>query len=140
MAIVEPIRIEGLSKFSRDLRKLDSDLPKVLRIAFNEAADIVVQDARPRVPRKTGKARASIKTRSTRTSVRIVAGGPRAPWYPFIDFGGSVGKNRSVRRPFLKDGRYLYKSYFDLKASGKIQAVLEKALLDVAKSAGIEVT
>lgn len=133
----DPIRIEGLREFTRNLRQLDSDLPKALRVAFNQAADVVVQDAKPRVPRKTGKAQASIKARSTRAAVRVVAGGRTAPWYPWLDFGGRVGKNRSIKRPFLKDGRYLYESYFGLKKSGEFERVLTKALLDVAAQAGV---
>lgn len=132
------IKIEGLREFQRNLRKLDNDLPKTLRIAMNQAADLVVQDAKPRVPKKTGKAQASIKVASTRTAVRVKAGGRRAPYYPWLDWGGAVGRKKSVRRPFIKDeGRYLYRSYFDLKASGEFQLALEKALLDVAAQAGV---
>lgn len=135
--MADPIKVEGLREFVRNLQKLDSDLPKALRVAFNQAADVVVQDARPGVPRKTGKAAASIKARSTRTAVRVVAGGNRAPYYPWLDFGGRVGKKRSVKRPFLKDGRFIYESYFKLKASGEFERVLTKALLDVAAQAGV---
>lgn len=138
--MTEPIRIEGLAEFSRNLRKLDSDLPKALRVAMNQAADLVISDARPRVPRKTGKAQASLKARSTRTAVRIQAGGPRAPWYPWLDFGGRVGRRKSVRRAFLKEGRYLYPAYFRSRDSGAFQRVLTEALLDVARQAGVEVT
>jgi hypothetical protein len=44
----------------------------------------------------------------------------------------------SVRRPFLKEGRYIYASYFaNADEYGK---VLEEALLEVARQAGVEVT
>jgi hypothetical protein len=134
---VDPIQVTGLREFSRNLKKLDSDLPKALRIALNQAADIVVSDARPKVPRKSGRAAASIKARSTRTASRVVGGSNRAPYYPWLDFGGRVGRNKSVRRAFLKEGRYIYKSYFD--NSDEFAKVLEEALLDVARQAGVEV-
>lgn len=137
--MIDPIKVDGLAQFSRNLKKLDSDLPKALRVALNEAADLVVTGAKTRVPKKTGKAAASIKPASTRTAVRVKAGGKRAPYYPWLDFGGRVGKRRSVKRPFLKEGRYLYDVYFDLRDSGRIQQVLQKALLDVASQAGVEV-
>lgn len=133
----EPIRVQGLAEFSRNLKKLDSDLPKALRIALNDAADVVVGEARPRVPRRSGRAAASIKARSTRTAARVQEGGRRAEYMPWLDFGGRVGRNRSVRRPFIKEGRYIYRAYFD--NSSRFQAVLEQALIDVARSAGIEV-
>lgn len=136
--MTEPIRVEGLREFSRNLKKLDADLPKALRIALNEAADVVVKGARPKVPRKSGRAAASIKARSTRTAVRVVGGGNRVPYYPWLDFGGRVGRNKSVRRPFLKEGRYIYASYF--ANTDEFTKVLESALLDVARQAGVEVT
>lgn len=134
------IKIDGLAQFSRNLKKIDSELPKALRIAMNEAADVVVQAARPKVPKRTGRAARSIRVASTRTAVRVRAGGRRAPYYSWLDFGGRVGRRRSVIRPFLKEGRYLYKEYFDLRDSGELRQVLERALLNVVEQAGIEVT
>lgn len=135
----EAIRIDGLQKFSRDLKRLDNDLPKALRVALNSAVELVVDDAKPKVPRRRGRAQGSIKPRSTRTMARITAGGSRAPHYPWLDFGGAVGRKRSVTRQFRKKGRYLYKAYFANRDSGKFGEAMEEALLDVAKSAGIEV-
>lgn len=134
---VEPIKIDGLRAFTKSLKELDAEAPKALRVAFNGAADIVVTEAKPKVPRVSGKASGSIKARSTRTAVRIAAGGNRAPWYPWLDFGGRVGKNRSVRRPFLKEGRYIYKAFFANR--DRVGDVTEQALIDVAKKAGLEV-
>lgn len=134
------ITIDGLRQFSRDLKKLDDSLPKALRIAMNQAANMVVDEAKPRVPKRTGRAAAAIRAASTRTAVRVRTGGQRAPYYPWLDFGGRVGRNRSVRRPFLKKGRYVYPAYFALHDSGRIQQVLQQALLDVARQTGVEVT
>lgn len=134
----DPIKVDGLAQFSRDLRKLDADLPKALRLALNEAADVIVGYAVPRIPKRTGRAARSVKARSTRTAVRVVGGGNRAPYYPWLDFGGRVGPKKSVHRPFLKDGRYIYEGYF-VKRS-EFSEVLERALLGVARQAGIEVT
>lgn len=136
--MTDPIRVDGLAEFRRNLKKLDGDLPKALRIALNEAADIVVGDARPRVPTRTGRAAASIKARSTQTAVRVVGGSKRVPYYPWLDFGGKVGRRKSVRRAFLKEGRYLYRSYFDNR--DEFSKVLTAALIDVARQAGVEVT
>lgn len=135
--MAEPIRVEGLSEFARNLKKLDADLPKTLRTALNEAADVVVNYARPRIPKMSGRAARSLRARSTRTEVRVSAGGNRAPYYPWLDFGGRVGRNKSVRRPFLKDGRYIYKGYFARKT--EFGEALEGALLKTAAAAGVEV-
>ncbi len=137
--MVDAIRVDGLAQFSRNLKRLDADLPKALRVALNDAANVLVADARPRIPTLTGKARKSLRAASTRDKVRIRAGGRRAPYYPWLDFGGKVGRNKAVARPFYKDGRFIYKSYRDLTRSGKFQTTLTGALLDVVRQAGIEV-
>lgn len=133
------LTVRGLSEFSRDLRQLDNELPKALRLVLNDVAEQFIGEVRPHIPRRTGAARASLKPRSSRTQVRVSVGGRRAPYYPWLDFGGRVGKNRSVKRPFLKHGRYIYNAYFKNRDSGKFQEALEKGLLDVARQAGIEV-
>lgn len=131
------VQIDGLNQFVRNLKKLDADLPKALRVAFNDATNLVIDYAKPRVPRRTGRAQASIKARSTRTAARVAIGGNRAPYMPWLDFGGRTGPNRSVVRPFLKEGRYLYKALAVKRP--QLQEALEKALLDAARSAGVEV-
>ena len=131
--MAEPIKIEGLREFTKNLKTLDSELPKAVRMAFNEAADIVVGSARPRIPTKSGKARASVKARSTRTAARVVGGSTRVPYYPWLDFGGHVGRNRSISRPFLKDGRYIYDAYFREKP--RFVEAMEHGLITVAARA-----
>lgn len=135
--MAEAIRIDGLKQFRANLKAMDSALPKALRLAFNEAADIVVTDARGRVPARSGNARGSVKARSTQTYSRVVGGGNKAPYYPWLDFGGRVGRNRSVRRPFIKDGRYIYDAYH--RNRNRYVEVLQDALVQVAREAGIEV-
>lgn len=133
------LRVQGLTEFSRNLKQLDGDLPKALRLALNEAGQLVVDRAVPKVPRRSGKAARSIKARSTRTQVRVSEGGNSARHMPWLDFGGSVGRHKSVHRPFLKRGRYLFPAYIALRDSGEFEDVLNTALLKVAAQAGVEV-
>ena len=135
----EPIKIEGLNEFVRNLKALDAALPKAVRVAFNDSADVVVDDARPRIPRRSGRARGSVRSRSTQTYARVSGGGAKAPYYPWLDFGGSVGPAGSVRRSFFTEGRYIYRAYYDNVASGQFERVMVRALLGVVESAGIEV-
>lgn len=134
----EPIRVEGMNEWNRALRRLDSEAPKALRIAHNKAAQIVVDTARPRVPLGPGKgghAKDSIRVASTRTSTRVKAGSKRIPYYPWLDFGGSVGPKRSVRRPFIKEGRYIFAAYNDNKP--EIADTLKRELEAVINAAGL---
>lgn len=135
--MAETIRIDGLDQFVRNLRKLDKDLPKALRVAFNSAADIVIGYARPKIPVRSGRAARTLRAQSTRTAVRVTAGGKRAPYYPWLDFGGRVGRKKSVKRPFIGDGRYLYAGLHAERE--RIHQATVDALLDAARSAGVEV-
>jgi hypothetical protein len=137
--VAEAIHIDGLKEFNRALKSIDSALPKATRVALNEAADLVVSDARPKIPKRTGRAAASLRSSSTRTAVRVSGGGRRAPYLPWLDFGGRVGRNRSIVRPFIKEGRYIYHSYSRQRDSGRFVEVLSDALVNVARRAGMEV-
>lgn len=136
--VAEPIRIDGLAQFTRDLKKLDNDLPKAVRVALNEAVDLVVDYAQPRVPSRSGRARRSIRSKSTRTEARVSGGGKRVPYYGWLDFGGRTGRSRSVNRPFFKEGRYLWKGL--VVKRDELSTRLEKVLVGVVERAGIEVT
>lgn len=134
--LIEPVQIEGLRDIVRALRQVDADLPKALRLAANMAADIVVNEARRDVPTRTGRAKASIKAKSTRTAARVTSGGRRAPYMPFLDYGGRVGRNKSVRRPYISDGRYVYPAFRRKRA--EFEAVLRDQLRSVVRGAGLE--
>lgn len=152
------IGIEGLTEFNRGLRKLDKDAPKGLKVALDQAANLLVNRTRPLVPQRTGAAAKSLKAKSTRTSARVSAGGPKARYYAWLDFGGTVGKGRkaavatgrgrrrtagqqaqggSVRRPYYKEGRYIYPTLRKIRP--EIEATLQQALIGVAHDAGLDV-
>lgn len=134
------IRITGLNEFRRALRRIDRDAPKGLRKAGNKAADIVVAEAKPRVPvgpAKGGHAKTSIRAASTASAARVRGGGKRFPYYPWLDFGGRVGRNNSVHRPFIKSGRYIWAAF--VAERDRVEGVLRDELTDVARQAGARV-
>lgn len=132
------IEVTGLREFQRELRKMDSDLPKQVRIALNQASQLVIDKATPLIPRRTGRAANSLKVRSSQREARIAAGGKRAPYYPWLDFGGKVGKRKSVDRPFYKEGRYIYPTL--RKNREHVIEIMQTALSDLARDSGVEVT
>jgi hypothetical protein len=133
---VDPIRVEGLARLNRALKTMGSDLPKGLRLAGNEAALIVVSDARPKVPRRTGRAMSTIRAASTRTASRVTEGGKMAPYMPWLDYGGKVGREKKTVRPFVSGGRYVYPSFHENR--DRIERVLFEALGKVVVDAGLE--
>jgi hypothetical protein len=132
------IEIKGIKEFQASLRKMDADLPKQLRIALNQASQLVIDKARADVPTRSGAARASLKVRSSQREARVAAGGRKAPYYPWLDFGGKVGRGKSVHRPFFKEGRYIYPAL--RKNREEITQVMLTAVSDLARGAGLEVT
>lgn len=134
------VKVDGLREFRRGLKDLDKGLPKVLRLAFNEAVSIVVADAQPDVPRRSGKAAGSIKGASTQSAAKIKAGGNKAPYFPWLDFGGKRrGRGGGIaERPFRKVGRYIWHSFADNR--DQIIEATEGALVEIARRAGLEVT
>ena len=140
--VMEPLRVEGLNDLAKRLKGLDPEFHKALRPALNDAAEIVVKIARPLVPVRTGKARKSIKVSSTSKEARVAEGGT-APYMPWLDYGGKVGRGRdgkgtgSVSRPFIKEGRYLYPAYRSQRHN--IVRLLDKRLNAVVEAAGLKV-
>lgn len=87
-------------------------LPRAVRQAEAGSARIVARRAQARVPHGPavgGHAASSI--RSIGPEVR--GGGPRYPYYPWLEFGGRVGPQGSVRRRWVQGGRYIYPSMVD---------------------------
>jgi hypothetical protein len=133
------IKIEGLREFQAALRQMDSDLPKQLRLTLNEAGGIIVDYVQAHIEVKSGRARASIKARSSQRTGQVAIGGNRAPYAPWLDFGGEGRiKGRPAKRPFIKEGRYVYRG-LRLK-SEDIVAVMARGLTELAAGAGLDVT
>lgn len=131
------IHIEGLAQLNRGLRRLGADAPKGLRLAQNEAADTLIDHTRPKIPAVSGAARRSLVARSTRTSARVAVGGKRAPWFPWLDFGGEGRRpGRPAKRAFLKEGRYVYPTLREVRP--QIEEQLQDALTAVIRGAGLE--
>lgn len=136
------VKVEGLREFQRNLKKLDRELPKALRMALNDATEIVVTEARPRIPRRSGRAASTLKMKSTQTRARVSEGGSRAPYVPWLDFGGQIGKRsgkaRGQRgvRPYLgKHGRYVFAAYNARRREFKERMV--EMLVDLAHKADL---
>jgi hypothetical protein len=130
------IEVGGLAQLSRALKKVDSDAPKQLRIGLNNAAGLLVDRVRPKIPSLTGAARRSLVARSTRTSARVAVGGKRAPYFPWMDFGGAGKKaGRPAQRPFFKEGRYVYPTLREIRP--QIEKQLQDSISAVVRGAGL---
>lgn len=135
--MAEVVSIEGLRELQAALKRIDGQSQKKLRVVLNDAVQIIAEEAKGKVPTRSGRAAGSIKAQSSQREAQIKAGGGRAPYYPWLDFGGAVGRNNSVRRPFIKDGRYLYPTYKDKKT--EFIQKMEEGLIELIESSGLKV-
>lgn len=131
------IAVKGLREFTGSLRRMDAALPKAVRVALNGCADFLIGKTKPQIPKRSGAAAASLKARSSQSAVRIAVGGRKAPYYPWLDFGGRVGRGNSVVRPFFKEGRYLFPTLRNNR--DEFTRIMQKAVTDVAQGAGLDV-
>jgi hypothetical protein len=137
MSSTGKITITGLREYQRSLRAMDAGLPKMLRLVFNDAVGLVIDWAKPRIPQRTGRARGSLKAKSSQRTAGISIGGNRAPWVPWLDFGGEGRrKGRPPNRPFLKDGRYVYEGLRVKRAD--VTEVMSAGMIRLAREAGFE--
>jgi hypothetical protein len=130
----ETIRVHGLKEYQQALRTIDKDLGVELRKGLNEAAEIVVRAARPLVPVRTGRAAASMKPGSSQRGAAIKAGGSQAAYWSWLEWGGRVGRGKSVFRPFIPEGRTIYPSL--RTRNDEILAKLDEVIGRLAERAG----
>jgi hypothetical protein len=133
------ITVTGMREFQRALRDMEAGLPKQIRVALNLGSKVVIDYAQPRMPRKTGRAAGSLTARSSQREARVALGGRRAPYAPWLDFGGEGRvKGRPPHRDFIRGGRYVYKG-LEVKRADIVQ-IMSDALTELARSAGLDVT
>lgn len=114
------VQVRGLREVTSALRAVDKELPRQLRQEFLQVARLVASDAASTVPRRTGAAAGSIKPRASQSGAGVAFGGNAAPYYPWLDFGGTTGKGHrpgvpgsgSIEREWKGnprgEGRYVY--------------------------------
>jgi hypothetical protein len=136
------VQVTGIPELMRALREMEPDTYKELRASLKQVADHVVGKAQQRMPFGPPSLHAmqsALKPSATSQGARITfpAGGADSRddplgYYPWLDFGGTVGRGRvsagftidkrgrahsshqvasregGVIRPVVKGGRFLY--------------------------------
>jgi len=122
------IDVRDLRKLRRALNDADREFGKKLRTANKEAAEVVLKEAIPLVPVRTGKLQRSTKVRASQTSASIKSGSKsRVPYAPPIHWGW---KARNI-----DPSEYLYSAI--VKSRQKVLDVYSKSLEKVIKDAGL---
>lgn len=82
----------GLKELAASLKSAGDMMPHELRNALLGIAKEVRDVAAQRMPWKTGAAARSVRASATPQGASVSEGGPTAPYVPWLDFGGSVGR------------------------------------------------
>ena len=101
----DSVKIEGLSKLQRDLRKLSTDALDLNKEEFLETnkrvAEIIIGESKKYVPVLTGALAQSVRNASTKKSAKVRAGTVGVPYAGPIHFGWP---SRGIRpNPFFYD-------------------------------------
>jgi phage gpG-like protein len=129
------VNVRGVKELQAALRQVETKLPRELRVAFNDAARSVVSRAGGQVPKRTGRLSSSVRAASTQRTGRVAMGSAAVPYAGFIEFGGRVGRNKSVNRQFVRRGRYLFPAA--MRERDTVIRDLENALEGLIRRAGL---
>ena len=138
------LQVRNLREVTAAMRAADKAVPRKLKEYLLPIGQMVATAAATKVPRRSGKAAASLSASSTQTGARVSFGGTKAPYFPWLDFGGSVGRGHepgvpwsgAIKRPMIPspdhlfDGRYVYPTIAE-----KAPEISEAALKAVLKAA-----
>jgi hypothetical protein len=118
------ITLRGNDDLVSDLRTAEERLFNGVRDLMSDLSSDTAKDARRRASRDslTGRSADSIVSRGQQVS----AGGGIA-WYGFADFGGTAGRRRSIKRAFIKGGRYLFPAVRNVGVYKKAYETVDKA-------------
>jgi hypothetical protein len=127
------VEVIGLTELQRSLKDIEPALKKEFNKELRKIGNKVAAEVRAKMPVKTGRARASVKS-GVRNGMAYVQGGKATvPYYAWLDFGGptrSRGPNgpwrngwKPGRREFIQRGRYLYPTVDEMQPEVEKSAV-----------------
>lgn len=130
------VSVKGLKEFNRAVKGIREVLPKTAQEVSLNAVRIIVTDAVPTIPRRSGRAAKSVQGLATNRGASVT-GGTGVPYFRWLAIGGASGRRHANKRKIVKPDRYLNPAYERNKEriQSETQAMFDKAL----RAAGIEV-
>jgi hypothetical protein len=101
--VVELVGAAQMAELKYALRSVSDEVADVVLSELEDIAKGVAADARKRVPYRSGRAQQSYKAQGS-----AIVFGDGVPYVPWLEFGGAVGRKGSVKRPYVREGRYVY--------------------------------
>lgn len=138
------IRVDGLAELRRALRQMENlEASNDLRDGLKRAADSVAQEAKSRVPVRSGAARDSVRATAGGNRAYVAGGKARVPYYGWLDFGSRrpiLGNPRS-RGPWAgsgtgpQNGRFIYPALDNRER--EVTALVADAVSEALRKAGL---
>ena len=131
--------IQGLAELNLALSRIEPQLRKNLNKRMRAIAAEVRDAVRAVMPKRSGRARASVRSGVSITGAYIVSGKKEVPYVPWLDFGGTLrptgGRKGLQRRPVIREGRYLYPTIARL--APKTRDAARQAIEDTKNELGL---
>lgn len=106
------VKIDGLRELQASLKTAPPYIKKAFNREMQGVAVEVSNSVRAQMPSRSGNARRSVKPSFAQGYVAVRAGGATARYYPWLDFGGTLGpsgrRRNTQHRPFFQEGRWIY--------------------------------
>jgi len=118
------IKVEGLTELRVGLKQLDDKMPKELNKVAKASAEVVRDEAKQIVPRRSGKLAGSIKTSGTAKGGFVKSGG--LEYHRVIHFGWARHNIRP--QPFLYDARDSREAEVIEKFEREVAALVNKVV------------
>ncbi len=135
------VTVEGLTEFRKQLSRIDSDAPNLIRKANVAVADLVVNRAKAKAESVGGvaaKAAASLRATKTVGAASVRLGGNDAPYAMGAEFGGGSRPRTRQFKPWRGSGEdagyFLYPTIRD--SQSQILDEYDKALRVIAEMFG----
>lgn len=129
------LHVRGLDDYRQALTRMADGTDQMCRTVLDQALDMVVSYARPRIPRRTGATAGSLQRRAGGNTAGVEATAVHFGW---LDYGGNVGRALAVHRRYEPAGRYLYPGLH--VHHDDITDAMQRAYLDLSRASGLEVT
>ncbi len=82
------VQVEGMREFLSELRKMDTQWPKEMRLANKEAATVALPGVRRLIPVRSGRLKKSLRVLATQRRASVAVGSQkRVPYAHPINFG-----------------------------------------------------
>jgi HK97 gp10 family phage protein len=138
MASRGKLEIQGLQAVTKQLRKMDDETKKELKAVHKFAADIVYRNALPRVPVRSGRLKANMRTTASLRSGAVRVGSKRSvPYAGPIHFGwpNRPAPQRGWRGGPIRPNTFLYSALDSRKA--QVEEAFARGVRKAAKRAGL---